>query len=79
MQGFMTDRMNDSHIIHKYFGPYTAKVEKKDYELTNHNSVPFNLSSPTSAGSNNISLFHKTEMNKTNQKEYQINQNIKPN
>lgn len=30
-QGFMTDRMNDSHLAHKYFGPYTAKVEKREY------------------------------------------------
>lgn len=29
IQGYMTDRLNDNHISHKYFGPYTAKVEKK--------------------------------------------------
>ena len=25
----MTDRLNDNPIIYKYFGPYTAKVEKR--------------------------------------------------
>lgn len=30
-QGYMTDRLNDNPIMHKYFGAYTTKVEKKEH------------------------------------------------
>lgn len=69
IQGFMTDRMKDSNIAQRYFGPYTAKVEKREYDHQIHPHMPFSLSSPTSANSNpDISLFHKNQANKTNQK-----------
>lgn len=50
-QGYMTDRLNDNPIMHKYFGAYTTKVEKKEHEHPPYNH-PFNISSPTN--SNNI-------------------------
>jgi hypothetical protein len=71
----MTDRISDNHVTPKYFGPYTTKVEKKEYEYGGYN-LPFNISSPTSSSQPTVSPFHKTDVSNIFQKESN-NQNFK--